>query len=164
LFCQYCGIDWLKSRQRKYNIKAPYNRLDLGHWVQAHQVREGTFKLFYLMTHWFLESIIVVIIIIICSGDLPPVNIHYVTIDVLDVSSDTFRYKNLHFRDVPTQPPIQRTTGGSFPEGKRSVREPEHTPTSSVEIKKMWSCTSTPQCVFMVWCLVNHRDNLTFCL
>jgi len=27
-----------------------------------------------------------------------------------------------------------------------------------------WSYTSTPQYVFMAWCLVKHRDNLTFIL
>jgi hypothetical protein len=26
----------------------------------------------------------------------------------------------------------------------------------------VWSYTSTPQYVFMAWCLVKHRDNFTF--
>jgi hypothetical protein len=29
-------------------------------------------------------------------------------------------------------------------------------------LKNAWSYTSTPQYVFMVWCLVKHRDNFTF--
>jgi hypothetical protein len=33
---------------------------------------------------------------------------------------------------------------------------------SSAEIKNAWSYTSTPQYVFMAWCLVKHRDNFTF--
>jgi hypothetical protein len=28
--------------------------------------------------------------------------------------------------------------------------------------KKAWNCTSSPQYVFMVWCIVEHRDNVTF--
>jgi len=27
-----------------------------------------------------------------------------------------------------------------------------------------WSYTSTPQCAFMAWFLVKHRDNFTFTL
>jgi hypothetical protein len=28
--------------------------------------------------------------------------------------------------------------------------------------KNAWSYTSTPQYIFMAWCLVKHRDNFTF--
>jgi hypothetical protein len=35
---------------------------------------------------------------------------------------------------------------------------------SSAEVKNAWSYTSTPQYVFMAWCLVKHRDNFTFTL
>jgi hypothetical protein len=48
-------------------------------------------------------------------------------------------------------------TGGSFPGGKA-----DHSPPSSAEVKNEWSYISTPQYVFMAWCLVKHRDNFTF--
>jgi hypothetical protein len=32
----------------------------------------------------------------------------------------------------------------------------------NAEVKKAWSYTSIPLCVFMMWCLVKHRDNFTF--
>jgi len=35
-------------------------------------------------------------------------------------------------------------------------------PQSSAEVKNAWSYTSTPQYVFIAWCLVKHRDNFTF--
>jgi hypothetical protein len=41
-------------------------------------------------------------------------------------------------------------------------REAGHSPPSSAEVKNAWSYTSTPQYVFMAWCLVKHRDNFTF--
>jgi hypothetical protein len=41
-------------------------------------------------------------------------------------------------------------------------READHSPLSSAEVKNEWSYTSTPQYVFMEWCLVKHRDNFTF--
>jgi hypothetical protein len=34
-------------------------------------------------------------------------------------------------------------------------------PPASAEVNA-WSYTSTPQYVFMAWCLVKHRDNFTF--
>jgi hypothetical protein len=49
---------------------------------------------------------------------------------------------------------------GCFP--KRSGREANHSPPSHDEIKNAWSYISTPQYVFLVWCLVKHRDNFTF--
>jgi hypothetical protein len=55
-------------------------------------------------------------------------------------------------------------TRGSFVEIKRSGREADYSHPSSVEVKNAWSYTSTPQYVFMAWCLVKHRDNFTFTL
>jgi hypothetical protein len=43
-------------------------------------------------------------------------------------------------------------------------READHSPPTSVDVKNAWSYTSTPQYVFMAWCLVKHRDNFTFTL
>jgi hypothetical protein len=61
----------------------------------------------------------------------------------------------------PTQPPIQWEPG-AFPGIKRPGREADHSPPSNAEVKNAWSYTSTPQYVFMTWCLVKHRDNFTF--
>jgi hypothetical protein len=45
---------------------------------------------------------------------------------------------------------------------KRPVREADHSPPLSAEVKNAWIYTSTPQYVFMAWCLVKHRDNFIF--
>jgi hypothetical protein len=39
---------------------------------------------------------------------------------------------------------------------KRLGREADHSPPSSAEVKNAWSYTSTPQYVFMAWCLVKQ--------
>jgi hypothetical protein len=62
----------------------------------------------------------------------------------------------------PTQPPIQWVEGAPSLEVRRPGREADHSPPSSAEVKNAWSYTSTPQYVFMTWCLVKHRDNFTF--
>jgi hypothetical protein len=62
----------------------------------------------------------------------------------------------------PTQPPIQWVTGVLSLRIKRPGRETDHSPPSSAEVKNEWSYTSTPQYVFMAWCLVKHWDNFTF--
>jgi hypothetical protein len=64
----------------------------------------------------------------------------------------------------PTHPPIQWVPGALSLGVKRPGREADHLPPSSVEVKNAWSYNSTPQCVFMVWCLVKHKDNFTFYL
>jgi hypothetical protein len=64
----------------------------------------------------------------------------------------------------PTQPPIQRVPGTVSLGVKRPGREADHTPPSSAEVKNAWSYTSTPQYVFMAWCLVKHKDNFNFYL
>jgi hypothetical protein len=58
-----------------------------------------------------------------------------------------------------TQPPVQGVLGV-----KQLGCEADHSPLSSAEVKNVWSYTSTPQYVFMAWCLVKHRDNFTFTL
>jgi hypothetical protein len=45
---------------------------------------------------------------------------------------------------------------------KQPGREADHSPPSSAEVKNAGSYTSTPQYVFMEWCLVKRRDNFTF--
>jgi hypothetical protein len=62
----------------------------------------------------------------------------------------------------PAQPPIQWVPAVLSPGVKRPRREADHSPATSAEVKNAWSYTSTPQYVFMAWCLVRHRDNFTF--
>jgi hypothetical protein len=62
----------------------------------------------------------------------------------------------------PTQPPIQWVPAAFSLGVKRPGREVDHLPPSSAEVKNASSYTSTPQYVFMAWCLVKHRDNFTF--
>jgi hypothetical protein len=58
----------------------------------------------------------------------------------------------------PTQPPIQWVSGATSPgQSDRSVKL-----TSHLHLAPRWRYTSTPQYVFMAWCLVKHRDNFTF--
>jgi hypothetical protein len=64
----------------------------------------------------------------------------------------------------PTQPPIQSVPWVFSVRVKRPGREADHSPPSSAEVKNAWSYTSTPQYVFVAWCLVKHRDNFTFYL
>jgi hypothetical protein len=58
----------------------------------------------------------------------------------------------------PTLPPIQWVPGALFLGVKRPGREADYSPPSSAEVKNAWSYTSTPQYVFMAWCLVKHGD------
>jgi hypothetical protein len=55
------------------------------------------------------------------------------------------------------QPPIQWVQGPLNPVVKRPGREANHSPPSMPRSKNAWSCTSTPQYVFMPWYLVKHR-------
>jgi hypothetical protein len=56
------------------------------------------------------------------------------------------------------------STRGFSLEVKRPGREADHSPPSNAEVKNAWSYISTPQYVFMAWCLVKHSDNFTFTL
>jgi hypothetical protein len=58
---------------------------------------------------------------------------------------------------VDTQPPIQWVQGTLFLGVKRPGREADHSSPSTAEVKNAWSYTSSPQYVFMAWCLVKHR-------
>jgi hypothetical protein len=61
----------------------------------------------------------------------------------------------------PTSYPMD--TGDSFPGGKRSEREVDHSSPTSAEVKKMWIYTSTPNTPsWRSAKLVQHRDNFTF--
>jgi hypothetical protein len=45
---------------------------------------------------------------------------------------------------------------------KRSGHEADHPPQSSAEVVKVWSYTSTIPHMFIMWCLIKRRENLTF--
>jgi hypothetical protein len=52
--------------------------------------------------------------------------------------------------------------GTLYMEVKRPGREDDHSPPSSAEVKNTWSYTSTPQYIFMVWCLLSTGTNLPY--
>jgi hypothetical protein len=52
--------------------------------------------------------------------------------------------------------------GVPSPRVKLSGHEADHSPPSGAEVYNVWRCTSIPQYVFMVQCLVKQRDNFTF--
>jgi hypothetical protein len=55
-------------------------------------------------------------------------------------------------------PPIQWVPKALSLGVKRPGREADHSLPSSAEVQNAWRYTSTPQYVFMAWCLVKHRD------
>jgi hypothetical protein len=70
-------------------------------------------------------------------------------------SSSPGRFKNFLFSTWSrpalgfTQPPIQCVLGALSPGVKRPVREADHSPPTSAEVKQMWIYTSSPQYAFM---------------
>jgi hypothetical protein len=50
---------------------------------------------------------------------------------------------------------IQWVPGDFSPGLKLPGREADHSPTTSAQVKNTWMYTSTPQQVFMAWCLVS---------
>jgi len=59
----------------------------------------------------------------------------------------------------PTQPPIQWVPGAPSLGVNRLGHEADHLPPSSVSQRKHGTISPLPQHVFMVWCVVKHRDN-----
>jgi len=43
---------------------------------------------------------------------------------------------------------------------KQSRHEANCSPSSSDEVKNLWSCTCTPPYIYMLWCSIKHKDNL----
>jgi hypothetical protein len=58
----------------------------------------------------------------------------------------------------PALEPIQWVSGALYPRAKRPGREADHSHHFSAEVKNAWCYISAPF-VFMVWCLVKHRNN-----
>jgi hypothetical protein len=58
----------------------------------------------------------------------------------------------------PTQRRIQRAPGNFSLRLKRPGREADHSSLSSDKTENAWTYTSTPQYVFMAWCLAKYRD------
>jgi hypothetical protein len=63
-----------------------------------------------------------------------------------------------------TQPPIHWVPGAFTLGIKRPVREGDHSPQSSAEVKDAWSIPPLPQYVLMAWSLIKHGDNFAFTL
>jgi hypothetical protein len=60
----------------------------------------------------------------------------------------------------PTQPPIQWAPRALSLGVKWLGCEADHSPPSSAAVKNAWSYTSTPQCAFMAWCMVQTQVQL----
>jgi hypothetical protein len=60
------------------------------------------------------------------------------------------------------QTPNQWVPGALSSGVKRPGSEADHSLPSGAEVQNAWRHTSTPQYVFMAWCLVKYRDNFTF--
>jgi hypothetical protein len=56
----------------------------------------------------------------------------------------------------------QWVPGVLSPVVKRLEFVADHSPPYNAEVKNSWSYTSTPQYVFMAWCLVKHMGNFAF--
>jgi hypothetical protein len=54
-------------------------------------------------------------------------------------------------------------TRGLIPQGVEQMEcEPDHSPPSSTKVRNWWSYTFTPPYIFLVWCLIKPKNNLTF--
>jgi hypothetical protein len=62
----------------------------------------------------------------------------------------------------PTQPPIQWVPGALSLRVKRPEREANNSPPFSAEVEECVELYFHSQYVFILWCLVKHRDNFTF--
>jgi hypothetical protein len=71
------------------------------------------------------------------------------------------RVKNFFFSTASrpvlgsTQHPIQWVPGDVSPGGWQPGREANHSPSASAEFKKIWIYTSTPQYIFVAYCLIS---------
>jgi len=65
---------------------------------------------------------------------------------------------------APTQPPTPWLPGTLSLGAKQPAREADHSPKSIAEVKNAWIYIAVSPNVFMSWCLIKHRENLTFIL
>jgi hypothetical protein len=63
----------------------------------------------------------------------------------------------------PTLSPVQRILGAISHGEKLSGWEADHSPLSSAKIENVWRYISTPQHIFMAWCLIKHKYNFISC-
>jgi hypothetical protein len=61
-----------------------------------------------------------------------------------------------------TQSPIQRVPGAASQWVKWQGCEADHSHAPRAEVKEEWSYAFTTPYIFMAWCLISTRDNLTF--
>jgi hypothetical protein len=60
------------------------------------------------------------------------------------------------------EPPIQWVPVGHFLRVKLQWREAKHSHPTSAKVKKVWIYTSIPPYGFVAYCLVKHKENITF--
>lgn len=53
---------------------------------------------------------------------------------------------------------------GSFPKGKVCGHEAKHLPSSRVQVKNAWSCTSCLPYAVIAWCLIKHTETCSITL
>jgi hypothetical protein len=71
-------------------------------------------------------------------------------------------FKNVHSSPGANTTSYSMDVMDSFLRGKVSRAKVDHSSPSSAEIKNAWSYTSIPSYVFLVWCLIKHRDKSFF--
>jgi hypothetical protein len=67
-----------------------------------------------------------------------------------------------HICDHPVSSPVSITVLSQH--FKWPVSETDYWPASRIEVRNIWSFTSTHTFVFVVWCLVTRRDSITLWL
>jgi len=68
------------------------------------------------------------------------------------------------FQTCPGAHPVSypRLLGALSSGLKRLWHDADHIPLSDAKINIAWSCTSSPSYIFMLCCLIKHRDNASF--
>jgi hypothetical protein len=92
-----------------------------------------------------------------------------ITISIASDNCRSFAYDlgYYHYNDyyyVETQPPIQWVPGALSLGVKRPGREADQSPHLVPRLRMLGATLPFPQYIFMVWCLVKHRDNFNFTL
>jgi hypothetical protein len=91
------------------------------------------------------------------SGAIPPL-LQYAFMAWCSVKAQGKLYLNASRRELePTQSPIQQVPAALSAGLKRTGRETDPSPLTSVEVKKVWSCTFSLPYSFMAWCLIKQE-------